>query len=51
MTLKACEMSDFRRFVAGAICPECKARDTIALSKDDQRIFCIKCSFEEFKQS
>lgn len=31
-------MNDFRRFVAGAICPNCKKKDTIALSADDKRI-------------
>jgi len=49
MKLSALGMSDFRRFVAGAICPECKKKDTIALSADDQRIFCVSCDFEEYK--
>ena len=42
-------MNDFRRFVAGAICPNCKKKDTIALSADDKRIFCISCDFEDIK--
>jgi len=42
-------MNDFRRFVAGAICPNCKKKDTIALSADDKRIFCVTCDFEEYK--
>jgi len=49
MKLSALEMSDFRRFVAGAICPNCKRKDTIALSADDKRIFCVSCDFEEYK--
>ena len=43
------KMNDFRRFVAGAICPNCKKKDTIALSADDKRIFCVSCDFEEYK--
>ena len=42
-------MSDFKRFVAGAICPSCKRRDTIALTADDKKIFCVSCDFEEYK--
>ena len=49
MKLSFYEMSDFRRFVAGAICPNCKKKDTIALSADDKRIFCVSCNFEERK--
>ena len=32
-------MNEFRRFVAGAICPNCKKKDTIALSADDKEFF------------
>ena len=49
MKLINLRMSDFRRFVAGAICPKCKKVDTIALSADDKKIFCVSCDFEEFK--
>jgi len=42
-------MSGFRRSVAGAICPSCKRRDTIALTADDKKIFCVSCDFEEYK--
>ena len=49
MKLSNLRMSDFRRFVAGAICPKCKKVDTIALSADDKKIFCVSCDFEEFK--
>ena len=49
MKLSALEMNDFRRFVAGAICPKCKKIDTIALSADDKRIFCVSCDYEEYK--
>jgi len=49
MKLSSLGMNDFRRFVAGAICPKCKKKDTIALSADDKRIFCVSCDFEEYK--
>ena len=49
MKLSNLRMNDFRRFVAGAICPKCKKIDTIALSADDKKIFCVSCDFEEFK--
>ena len=35
------------RFVSGAICPKCKKIDKIALTKDDKKIFCVSCDFEE----
>ena len=37
------------RFVSGAICPKCKKIDKIALAKDDKKIFCVSCDFEEYK--
>ncbi|MBT3852013.1 MAG: YheV family putative metal-binding protein [SAR86 cluster bacterium] len=40
---------NFIRFIAGAICPECKERDKIALSVDDQEIYCISCGYKETK--
>jgi uncharacterized metal-binding protein (TIGR02443 family) len=35
------------RFIAGAVCPSCKEQDKIALSADDQEIYCISCGFKE----
>ena len=49
MKLSNLRMNDFRRFVAGAICPKCKKVDTIALTADDKKIFCVSCDFEELK--
>ena len=40
-------MAAFIQFIAGAICPKCKKLDTIAISKDDDMIYCVKCSFIE----
>ena len=40
-------MAAFIQFISGAICPECKQMDTIAISKDDDMIYCVKCSFKE----
>ena len=40
-------MKRFVQFIAGAICPNCKALDTIALNKYDDEIYCVKCDFIE----
>ena len=49
MRLKSLKMNDFKRFIAGAICPNCKSKDTIALSPDDKKIFCVSCDYKEYK--
>ena len=40
-------MKRFVQFIAGAICPECKSKDTIALNPADDEIYCVKCDFVE----
>tara|TARA_B100001057_G_C22556364_1_gene835454 strand:+ start:187 stop:399 length:213 start_codon:yes stop_codon:yes gene_type:complete len=40
-------MKRFVQFIAGAICPECKSLDTIALNTKDDEIYCVKCDFVE----
>ena len=40
-------MKRFVQFIAGAICPECKSKDTIALNPSDDEIYCVKCDFIE----
>ena len=40
-------MKRFVQFIAGAICPNCKALDTIALNKYDDEIYCVKCDYIE----
>ena len=40
-------MKKFVQFIAGAVCPNCKIIDTIALSPGDDQIYCIKCDYEE----
>ncbi len=42
-------MSATRRFIAGAICPKCKAMDKIVLHKhgDQQQRECIACGFKD----
>ena len=40
-------MSKFVQFIAGAVCPSCKARDTIAINAKDDLIYCAKCDFTE----
>jgi uncharacterized metal-binding protein (TIGR02443 family) len=34
-----------KRFIAGAICPNCKAMDTMALTKEDgvEKVTCVSC--------
>ena len=40
-------MKRFVQFIAGAICPECKSKDTIALNPSDDEIYCVKWDFIE----
>jgi len=40
-------MKKFVQFIAGAVCPECKALDTIAINASDDEIYCVKCEFKE----
>jgi uncharacterized metal-binding protein (TIGR02443 family) len=41
-----------KRFIAGAICPKCKAKDTMALTKEDsvEKVTCVSCG-EQMTQS
>ena len=34
-----------KRFISGAICPKCKAMDTMALTKEDgvEKVTCVSC--------
>ncbi len=34
-----------KRFIAGAVCPKCKARDTMALTKENnvETVTCVAC--------
>ena len=36
-------MKRFVQFIAGAICPDCKSKDTIALNPTNDEIYCVKC--------
>ena len=40
-------MSKFIQFIAGAVCPSCKAQDTIAINTEDDLIYCVKGDFKE----
>ena len=40
-------MKRFVQFIAGAICPSCKEKDTIAINVEDDEIYCVKCDFIE----
>ena len=39
----------FIRFSSGAVCPSCKEQDKIAISPDDQTIYCLSCDFKEHR--
>jgi|TARA_A100001011_G_scaffold82344_1_gene85768 uncharacterized metal-binding protein (TIGR02443 family) len=39
----------FIRFIAGAVCPSCKAQDKIAITPDDKTIYCISCDYKEHR--
>ena len=34
-----------KRFIAGAVCPKCKAMDTLALTKENnvEKVTCVSC--------
>lgn len=38
-----------RQFIAGAVCPSCKAQDTVVqiISGDDEHIECVACGYTE----
>ena len=40
-------MKKFVQFIAGAVCPECKSLDTIAINANDDEIYCVKCELKE----
>ena len=40
---------NFIRFIAGAVCPSCNELDKIAITPDDQTIYCLNCDFKEHK--
>ena len=40
-------MKKFVQFIAGAVCPECKMVDTIAINEKNDEIYCVKCDFKE----
>lgn len=41
-----------KRFIAGAVCPKCKAKDTMALTKENdvETVTCVSCG-EQMTQS
>ncbi len=40
-------MSTRRRFIAGAVCPQCKLSDKIVVDLDSDRRECVACGFSE----
>ncbi|MBL0711169.1 MAG: YheV family putative metal-binding protein [Colwellia sp.] len=41
-----------KRFIAGAVCPKCKAQDTMSLTKENgvEKVTCVSCG-EQMTQS
>jgi len=42
-------LNKFIKFIAGAICPKCAETDSIAIHKNDDEIYCVKCGYKEFR--
>tara|TARA_Y100000996_G_C22275157_1_gene541652 strand:+ start:273 stop:482 length:210 start_codon:yes stop_codon:yes gene_type:complete len=40
-------MKKFVQFIAGAICPSCKEKDTVAINSNNDEIYCVKCDYKE----
>lgn len=42
-------MKTTKRFIAGAVCPECKQMDRLVMYRDGDRTFreCVACGFHE----
>ncbi len=40
-------MTRLVQFIAGAVCPKCKAVDKIAINSDNDQIYCVECDFKE----
>ena len=38
-----------KRFIAGAVCPQCQSKDTLALwrEQDVDNVVCVKCGFTQ----
>lgn len=38
-----------KRFIAGAVCPQCQAQDTLAVGQEEQVdvVICIKCGYHQ----
>jgi len=38
-----------KRFIAGAVCPQCQSRDTLAVWRENavEHVGCVKCGFTQ----
>ena len=43
-------MKKFVQFIAGAVCPECKSLDTIAINANDDEIYCVNVNLKKKDQ-
>lgn len=46
-------MSNRKRFIAGAVCPECQAQDTLAMWREDNVdvVQCVTCGHLERRRT
>ncbi|MAT94250.1 MAG: hypothetical protein CME59_16835 [Halioglobus sp.] len=43
--------SQRRRFIAGAVCPQCGVLDRIVVDQEADRLQCVSCGFEQERPS
>lgn len=38
-----------KRFIAGAVCPQCQAQDTLAVGREEgtEVVVCVKCGYQQ----
>ncbi|WJV53582.1 YheV family putative zinc ribbon protein [Pectobacteriaceae bacterium CE90] len=38
-----------KRFIAGAVCPQCHSQDTLAVGREDETdvVICVKCGYHQ----
>ena len=46
-------MSKFVQFIAGAVCPQCKAQDSIMLYFENnvEKLQCVKCDYSDVQSA
>ncbi|ACS84192.1 MULTISPECIES: YheV family putative zinc ribbon protein [Musicola] len=38
-----------KRFIAGAVCPQCHSQDTLAVGREDEQdvVVCVRCGYRQ----